>query len=96
VLTKEKTMTREQRRRHSPPGGWMPGWFKACLVVLAVLILLRILQLQVFIEVSLDGIPYLTGLTELETYLIPLGLLLLYILGSWIWKRVFGSRDMHD
>lgn len=89
-------MTGDQRSRHSPQGGWMPGWFKACLVVLAVLILLKVLQLQVFVEISIAGIPYLTGLTELETYSIPLGLLLLYILGSWIWKRVFPSRDMHD
>lgn len=79
---------RPQRNRNR-----LPGWFKACLLVLALLILLKILQLQVFIEVSRDGVPYLAGLTEAETYVIPLGLLLVYILGSWAWNKYSGSGD---
>ncbi len=71
---------------------WLPGWFKACLVALVVLIILKVLQLQVFIEISHDGVPLVTGLTDIETYLIPLGLLLVYILWSWAWKKWFDSR----
>ena len=45
------------------------------------------------IQFELDGIPYRTGLTEIETYFIPLGLVLIYIVFSWAWKRLFGSGD---
>lgn len=86
----------EKNPRPGRNAGWLPGWFKACLLILAVLILLKILRLQVFIEVSHEGVPYLAGLTEAETYLIPLGLLLVYILGSWAWNRFFGGRKLDE
>ncbi len=72
---------------------FLPTWFKVCAAVLIVLIVFKSLQLQVFLEIQLDGIPYLTALTEIETYFIPLGLLLLYILWNWIWSKFFGSRQ---
>ncbi len=81
------------RRGGARNAGFLPTWFKLCAAVLVVLVTLKALQLQVFIEVSLDGIPYLAALTEVETYFIPLGLLLIYILASWIWNRFFGSRQ---
>lgn len=71
---------------------WLPGWFKACMVALVVLIILKVLQLQVFVEISHDGVPFVTGLTDIEIYLIPLGLLLVYLLWSSAWKKWFGSR----
>lgn len=79
--------------RHSRDRSWLPGWFKVSLLVLAMPIVLKLLQVQVFVEVSHDGVSYLAGLTEAKTYLIPLGLLLVYILGGWAWKEFFGSRD---
>lgn len=81
-----------RRTPGSSARGWLPGWFRTCLVALVVLIILKVLQLQVFIEISHDGVPFVTGLTDIETYLIPLGLLLVYILSSWAWKKWFGSR----
>ena len=78
-------MSRQSRR--------LPGWFKACLVVLVGLIILKAMQLQVFIEVSHAGVPFVAGVTELETYLLALGLLLVYILLNWAWKKVFPPRD---
>ena len=71
----------------------LPRWFKICVLILALLAVFRILQLQVFVEITYEGRPFLAALTELETYLVPLGLLLLYILLSWVWDRWFGSRD---
>ena len=78
--------------RETPKTKLLPTWFKLCALVLVVLIMLKVLQLQVFIEISFDGIPYLTPLTEIETYFIPLGLLLIYILWNWVWSRFFRSR----
>ena len=72
---------------------YLPVWFVFCATALVVLIVLKSLQLQVFLEIQLDGIPYLTELTEIETYFIPLGLLLAYIIWNWIWRSFLGSRE---
>ena len=71
----------------------LPTWFKVCAAVLVVLIVLKALRLEVFIEIQFDGIPYLTALTAIETWFIPLGLLLIYILGNWLWSKFFDSRE---
>ena len=82
--------SRHRRKAHKP---FLPTWFKLCLVVLVALIGIKLLSLQVFVQFELDGIPYRASLTEFETYLIPLGLLLIYIILNWIWGRAFGSDD---
>lgn len=71
----------------------LPAWFRVCAAVLVVLAVLKALQLEIVLEIQFDGIPYLTALTEIETYFVPLGILLVYILWNWLWSRVFGSRQ---
>ena len=78
---------------HGKSGRWLPTWFKLSIVVIAALILLKVLQLRIFVEVSFDGVPYLASLTDMKTYFILLGLLLVYILGSWAWNRFFDSGN---
>ena len=73
---------------------WTPVWFRISVFILLILITVKILGLQVFIEVSFEGKPFLAALTEIETYIVPLLLLLLYILSVWIWKKIFGRRDV--
>ena len=71
----------------------VPTWFKVSAAVLVMLIVLKALRLEVFIEIQFDGIPYLTALTEIETWYIPLGLLLVYFLWNWLWSKFFDSRE---
>ena len=73
---------------------WLPTWFKMCAGLLLVLVLLKFFGLQVFIEFQFDGKPVLAALSEIETYYIPLGLLLVYFLLAWIWQTLFGSKDV--
>ena len=88
-------MQDEKRLPRRAPGkkSFLPAWFRACAVALLLLIVLKALQLEVFLEIQLGGVPYLTALTETETWFIPLGLLLIYILWNWLWRRFFGSRE---
>ena len=86
----EQNQPTPRRRPQKKP--LLPVWFRVCAAVLVLLIVLKSLQLEVVLEIQLDGIPYLTALTEIETYFGPLGLLLIYILWNWLWSRVFGSR----
>ena len=75
----------------------LPAWFKICALVLIVLVVMKLSELQVFIQFELDGIPYRAGLTEIETYYVPLGLVLVYIILSWVWNRLFGAgNDKQD
>lgn len=73
---------------------WIPAWFKVCVVILFILIVLKTIGLQILVEVSFDGKPFITALTDIEAYYIPLGLLLVYFVATWIWDRFFNSRDV--
>ncbi len=79
-------------KKHSNISKGLPTWFKLSVLVLIGLITLKTLGLQVFVEIDYDGESFLTALTEIETYYIPLGLLLLYFLTSWLWDWFFGSK----
>lgn len=72
---------------------WIPTWFKVCVVVLIIIVILKTLGLQVFVEIDYDEKPFLTSLTEIETYFIPLGLLLVYFVAAWIWDTFIRSKD---
>ena len=72
---------------------WLPAWFKLSVIILIGLIILKAIGLQIFVQIDYDGNAFLTALTEIETYYIPLGLLLVYFLFSWIWDQFFGSKD---
>ena len=85
-------MDQEPNRRQSKP--FLPRGFVIFAGVLVALIVLKSLGLQIFIEVEYDGVPFLAGLTELETYLIPLGVLGVYFLWCWLWDKFFGSKDV--
>ena len=85
--------TPDPNRREPQSKPFLPRWFVIWAGILAVLVILKSLGLQVFVEVEYDGEPFIAGLTELETYLIPLGLIGIYFLGCWLWDKLFGSRD---
>jgi len=68
-------------------------WVKICVFILVVLIGLKLLGVQIFVRIDFDDKPMLAALTEIETYYLPLGLLLLYLLGAWIWERLLGPKD---
>ncbi len=71
---------------------WAPPWFKVCVVILFLLLILKTLGIQIFVEINFDGKPFITSLTEIETYYIPLGLLLVYFVAAWIWDIFFNSK----
>jgi len=73
---------------------WLPGWFKIAVIILTALIMLKVLGLEVFIEIDYGDEPLIAGLTEAETYFIPLGLLLVYFVVAWLWKLLFGRKDV--
>jgi len=82
------------RRQDSPAPGrgkWVPTWFLLFAIALLGLIASKLLGLEVFVEVTFDGIPFVAGLTEVKTYVIPLLLVLIYILFAWLWKKIFRS-----
>ena len=76
--------------QHKP---FLPRWFVIWAGILVALVVLKSLGLQIYIEFEYDGEPFTAGLTELETYLIPLGLIGVYFLCCWLWDKVFGSRN---
>ena len=87
-------MNKQEHPDHSAANTkWLPAWFKFSVAILIGLIVLKTLGLQVFVQVDYEGNAFLTALTEIETYYIPLGLLLVYFLFSWIWGQLFGSND---
>ena len=90
----DKDPMREQGSPTRKTGQWLPIWFKLAAIILIGLTISKALRLQVFVEVSYDGIPFLAALTDIGTYFIPLLSILIYILSAWIWKRFFGSRSL--
>ena len=85
------------RNQRSPPRGVtrsrITTWVKICVAILVVLIVLKWLGLQVFVRLDFDDEPILAALTEIETYYIPLGLLLVYLVAAWIWDLFIGPKD---
>ena len=82
-------------RRNKAAGSkrhWLVSWFKICAAVLVILILLRATGLEIMLEIELGDQPRLAKLDELETWLLPLGLALVYLLLAGLWDRWFGSR----
>ena len=71
----------------------LPLWFKLFAMLLAGLVILKLSGLQVVIEISYDGIPFLAALTDARIYFVPLFLILVYILLAWVWKKLSGPRD---
>ncbi len=69
----------------------IPFWFKLFALVLAGLVTAKMLGLEVFVEVTYDGVPFLAALTDVRLYFAPLLLVLIYILAAWAWKKIFGS-----
>ncbi len=67
----------------------MTTWFKICVGILLFLIALKFLRLQVIVRVDYDDEPILAALSEIETYYLPLGLLLGYFLATWLWDLFF-------
>ncbi len=72
---------------------WLISWFRICAAVLVVLIGLRAAGLEILVEIELGEKPVLAALTELETWLLPLALVFVYLLLAWLWERYFGSRE---
>jgi len=68
-------------------------WVKICVAILVVLIVLKWLGLQIFVRLDFDEEPVLAALTEIETYYIPLGLLLIYLVAAWLWDLLIGPKD---
>ncbi|MCP4388306.1 MAG: hypothetical protein GY802_08420 [Gammaproteobacteria bacterium] len=62
-------------------------------LVLIGLVIMKATGLEVFVEVTYDGIPFLATLTDARIYFAPLLLVLIYILSVWIWKKFFDSSD---
>ena len=76
--------------RYRDTGKWIATWVKICVAVWIVLVIARALGVQVFVEIELGDEPILTALTEIETYYLPLGLLLVGIVAAWVWGSFFG------
>ena len=88
-------MSKKVEKAGEPRGNkpLLPTWFMVSAAIVVALIVLKALQVRVFVEFSFDGVPYLASLTDIRIYFVPLGLLLVYILGSWAWNRYFGSGN---
>ena len=72
---------------------WLVSWLRICAAILVTLILLRAAGLEILVEIELGDEPLLAKLTELETWLLPLGLVFVYLLLAWLWDRFAGSRE---
>jgi hypothetical protein len=85
------------RNQSSPPRSFarsrITTWVKICVAILVVLIVLKWLGLQVFVRLDFNDGPILAALTEIETYYLPLGLLLIYLVAAWFWDLFIGPKD---
>lgn len=90
-------MVENSGKREDPPYRgtvkWIATWIKICVAVLLVLVVAKFLGVQVFVEIELGDEPILAALTDIETYYLPLGLLLVFFLAAWIWNSWFGRGD---
>lgn len=86
----------DRKRRASLEAGAksrIMAWVKICVFILVVLIGLKLLGLQIFVRIDFDDKPVLAALTEIETYYLPLGLLLVYMVAAWLWDMFLGPKD---
>ncbi len=72
----------------------LPQWFRLALLFVAGLLVLDWFGIEVLLEFQVDGEPFVASLFRIETYFLPLGLLLAWIVGAWIRDRL--SRTKHD
>lgn len=102
ILPRNETSLNSVREDSDRKQGPSPGsvarsrittWVKICVFILVVLIGLKFLGLQIFVRVDFDDKSFLATLTEFETYYLPLGLLLVYLVASRLWKMFLGPKD---
>lgn len=91
AIRSDKNVNSNQTRRNGSLVRRLQVWFKIFSILLLALIVARLFGLQIFVEIEFDGEPIQAALTSIETYLIPLGLVLVYFLLAWAWHRFFGS-----
>ena len=89
----EDERQRERANRRAVKKGGIPLWFKLFALVLAGLVIAKLMGLQVVIEISYDGMPFLAALTDARFYFLPLFLILCYILLTWVWKKLSARPD---
>jgi len=86
----------DHKRRPSPGIGTrslITTWVKICVFILVALIGLKLLGLQIFVRIDFDDKPVHAALTEIETYYLPLGLMLVYLVAAWLWDMFLGPKD---
>ena len=74
--------------RHS-----LPLWFRLAVPVLLLLVFLKVHDLEVVLEIDYEEQAFVAALTDIQTYYVPLVLLLLYLLLSAVWKKYFNRDD---
>lgn len=74
--------------------GALPLWFKLCLLFVVGLITLDWLGIEVRLEIHIGAEPIVASLFRIETYFVPLGLLLAWFVFAWL--RAWLSRSRHD
>ena len=74
-------------------GNWLTRWLRIFVFLLVVLIGLKVFGVEIIVQVDYDGNAFLAALTEIETYYLPLGVLLVYFVLARLWSSIFGSRD---
>ncbi|MDH3763090.1 MAG: hypothetical protein OEU50_19105 [Gammaproteobacteria bacterium] len=84
---------RERGLASGKSGKGLPIWFKLAALILPGLIALKAIGIEVLVELTYDGIPFIAALTDIRIYFVPLLLILIYILSAWIWKNFSGSGD---
>ncbi len=72
----------------------LPLWFKLALAFVASLVVLDAIGIEVLLEIQIDGESFVASLFRIETYFVPLGLLLAWFVAAWIRAWISGSR--HD
>lgn len=75
-------------------GRRLPLWFKLALSFVAGLLVLDWFGIEVLLEIQVGGESIIASLFRIETYFVPLGLLLAWFVAAWIRDRL--SRSGHD
>ena len=72
----------------------LPLWFRLALLLVAGLVVLDWFGIEIRLEIQVDGEPFVASLFQIETWFVPLGLLLAWFVAAWIRDRLGGSK--HD
>ena len=72
----------------------LPLWFKLTLTFVAGLVVLDGIGIEILLEIQIDGESFVASLFRIETYYVPLGLMLAWFVAAWIRAWLSGSR--HD